>query len=253
MKIDMIANARRGLAACIVAGLVLLASSLAHARHHAHGSQSAIPGAFDYYLLSLSVAPSFCALSPYNQAKSECRQLTDAAYRQTPLTVHGLWPNLARVSVNRQPQDCPAPPLPELPADLQHQLELYMPGGPGLARHEWSRHGSCSGLSPEAYFETLVHLAASANATVGAVMRDRGLFGHSMPIADLLAGVARTNPALAAAIVVSCQFPRGGGGDRALVGEIRVVLSKQLAPVPVESVGLRQNSGCPQGAGFLPG
>ncbi len=207
-------------------------------------------GDFDYYLLSLSIAPSFCTLSPANAAKAECHTLTEAAFQETPLTVHGLWPNRAGVSVNRQPQDCEGPPLESLPAALRSELARYMPAGPGLARYEWRKHGACSGLSPEAYFTALTRLAEQANATIGAVLHELGM-GHVVRIADLLAGVARRDPALAPAIVVDCRFPRGGG--QALIDEIRVTLSKDFAPIPAQSVGLGQNSGCPQGAGFLPG
>ena len=238
------------LRAALVAILLLGVSFAAEARHHSPRSEA---GGFDYYLLSLSVAPSFCALSPANQAKTECRMLTDAAYRRTPLTVHGLWPNRAYASVNRQPQHCPGPPLTRLPPDLQAQLQRLMPGGPGLARHEWERHGTCSGLSPEAYFATLVRLAQSADTVVGGVLRDDGLLGRNVRVADLLAGVATRDPALARALVISCRFARGGDDDRALIDEIRIPLSKDLAPIPAGSVGLGQNSGCPQGAGFLPG
>ncbi len=235
-----------------LAAILLLASTSASEarRHRAHHAEA---GAFDYYLLSLSVTPSFCALSPANQAKTECRTLTDSAYRQTPLTVHGLWPNLAAVSVNRQPQHCPGPPLDGLPEDLQARLRLYMPGGAGLARHEWERHGTCSGLSPEAYFGTMVRLAQSANSTIGTALRDDGMLGHNVRIGDLVGKIAGGDPALARAMVVGCSFPRGGSGSgQALIEEVRITLSKDFRPIPAESVGLRQNSGCPQGAGFLP-
>jgi ribonuclease I len=106
-------------------------------------------------------------------------------------------------------------------------------------------------MAPEAYFAALIRLAQRANATIGAAMHEQTMFGRSMRIADLLAAVAAHDPALAQAIVVDCRFPRGGG--QALVDEIRVTLSKDLAPIPAGSVGLGQNSGCPQGAGFLPG
>ena len=238
--------------AWMVAILLLALPSMSQARRHR--THDAEAGSFDYYLLSLSVAPSFCALSPANQAKAECRTLTDAAYRQTPLTVHGLWPNRASVSVNRQPQHCPGPPLTALPDDLQARLRLYMPGGAGLARHEWETHGTCSGLSPEAYFTTLVRLAQAADGTIGSALRNNGMLGHQVRIGDLVARVAAVNPALARAVVVSCRFPRGGqGGGQALISEIRITLSKDFAPIPADGVGLGQNSGCPQGAGFLPG
>ncbi|PPQ28750.1 ribonuclease T2 family protein [Rhodopila globiformis] len=231
-----------------LATVALLAAAMpAQARHRTAAAQA---GRFDYYLLSLSVAPAFCALSPANQAKQECQDLTEPAFEQTPLTVHGLWPNRVGVSVNRQPHDCGGPPLGALPDALLADLGHYMPGGPGLAAHEWRKHGTCSGLSPEVYFTAAVTLARHANETIGAVMRDRGMLGQRLRIDDLLPAVAARDPALAQAIVVDCAFPRGGG--TALVAEIRVVLSKDLQPEPVADAGMGHNSGCPGGAGLVP-
>jgi hypothetical protein len=65
-----------------------------------------------------------------------------------------------------------------------------------------------------------------------------------------VSAVATRDAALAPAIVVDCRQPRGGG--EAVVDEIRVVLSKDLQPMPAASVGLGQNSGCPRGAGLVP-
>jgi ribonuclease T2 len=244
----------RWVAAVAAVSLVALAAGPAEARHHRGGSGSRDdiqaaggPENFDYFLLSLSLAPDFCALSPANAAKQECRSLTEAAFEQTPLTVHGLWPNRARVSVNRQPHDCGGSPFVAPSGDTQTELRRYMPGGPGLERYEWQKHGSCSGLSPDAYFAAVVRLARQANDTIGAVMRSQGMLGHSISIADLLTAVGRVDAALAPAVVVDCQQPRGGGDT--LVEEIRVVLSKDLQPIAASSVGLGQNSGCPGGRG----
>jgi ribonuclease T2 len=232
--------------ALVVAALLFNAAPVEARRHH----KASAPGEFDYYLLTLSIAPSFCSLSAANRAKEECQALTEPAFQQTPLTVHGLWPNRARVSVNLQPHDCEGPPLGLLPQDVQAELRRYMPAGPGLERYEWRKHGTCSGLAPDAYFTTVVHLAQRANDTIGAVMREQQMLGQQLRIADLLGAVAQHDPALASAIVVDCKYPRGGG--HALVNEIRVVLSKDFVPMQAQSVGLGQNSGCPQGAGFVP-
>jgi ribonuclease T2 len=152
--------------------------------------------------------------------------------------------------VNRQPQDCDGPPLGGLPEATQADLRRYMPGGPGLARYEWRKHGACSGLSPESYFAAVASLARKANDTIGVAIMQQGVPGQRLRIADLLSAVAARDAALAPAIVVDCRQTRGGG--EALVDEIRVVLSKDLQPVPAESVGLGQNSGCPRGAGLVP-
>lgn len=246
-RMTSIRFSRPALALAVIA--LLLAASPGQARHRQ--AAAAEPGAFDYFLLSLSVAPSFCALSPANRAKDECRTITEADFDATPLTVHGLWPNRARVGVRRQPQDCQGPPLGTLPDTLQAELRRAMPGGPELEAHEWSRHGTCSGLTPEAYFATVVRLAQHANEVIGPAIHAQGAAGHEVRISDLLAAVAAHDPALSPAIVVNCRFPRGGG--EALIDEVRVVLSKDLAPMPAASVGLGQNSGCPKGAGFVPG
>ena len=172
-----------------------------------------------------------------------------------PLTVHGLWPNRERVSVNLQPQYCAGPPLGRLSPALREKLAHVMPGvADGLERYEWRRHGTCSGLTPEAYFSAVVRLAEQADATIGAALRDGGMLGHEMKVDDLIAAVAAKDASLAAAMVVSCRFPReDGGSSRAYVQEIRLVLSKDFSPEPAEHVGFGQNSGCPGKAGFLPG
>ena len=202
--------------------------------------------------MSFTVAPSFCALAARYADKQECQIGTDAAFRDTPLTVHGLWPNRERVSVNLQPQYCAGPSLGRLSPSVRESLARYMPGvADGLERYEWRRHGTCSGLDPEAYFSAVVRLAELANDAIGGAMRD--LLGREVRIDDLLAAVRVKEPALAAAIVVNCRFSRQETGpSRAYIEEIRVVLSKDFAPEPAERVGFGQNSGCPSRTGFLP-
>jgi ribonuclease T2 len=207
------------------------------------------PAGFDYYLLSLSLSPSFCALSPRNQSTQECRSLDPQSFAQMPLTAHGLWPNRTGVSVNRQPQFCDGPQF-HLSQDVRSALREVMPGGEGLARHEWQRHGTCSGLSPDDYFATLVRLTRHANLTVGQALRDTGALGHTLQIGTLLNTIRAHDPNLASAIVVSCRTPRGGGPP--LVSEIRIILSKDLAPMPASEAQFGQNSGCPRGEGRVP-
>lgn len=200
--------------------------------------------AFDYYLFSLSIAPDFCAASKRNASKDECRTLTAADFQQTPLTIHGLWPNRARVSVNQQPHDCDDPPF-TLSRDVADALRRWMPAGPGLARYEWRKHGTCSGLTPAVYFTAEIDLAQKANAVIGQAILQQG---DTVRIADLQRRVAATDPALAAALIVDCRFVRGG---TAVVEEIRLTLDRDLHPIPAASVGLGQNSGCPAGQGRI--
>lgn len=206
-------------------------------------AQRRTPGGFDYYLLSLSVAPSFCAFEP---EKPECRSITPAQYQATPLTIHGLWPNLAHTGGSRQPQYCGTSAF-NVSEEVRDQLARLMPAGPGLANYEWRKHGTCSGLTADQYFGTEAHLAQQANETIGAAMLVQG---NSIRIPELLQAVATKDPALATAVIVDCQTLRGG--CPALVAEIRVTLSKDFQPIPAASVGMGQNSGCPGGVGRIP-
>jgi ribonuclease T2 len=225
------------------------------------------PGDFDFYILALSIAPSFCDLTGYRKHKAQCEHPSDADYRATPLTVHGLWPNRRNTSASNQPHACSTEKLPSFADDLAENLRRYMPGvADGLPQYEWSKHGVCSGLTPDAYFREIVALAKAANDTIGAAMKDKDLIGKPMPVSALLDAVAAKNPALADAIVVDCQFSRKGRGDgpRAYVSEIRVLIAKDAPAtpgadgwpasfVPRTSVGYGANSGCPKGVGYLPG
>ena len=201
---------------------------------------------FDYYLLSLSVEPSFCAGSARDAGKPECRRLTAASFRETPLTLHGLWPNRARVGARQQPQDCDGPAF-QLSSATEAALQHVMPGGTGLARYEWRKHGTCSGLEPDRYFAAAAGLAQQANATIGPIVLASG---GSVRLADVQQRLAATDPALAAAVILDCRFARGGGG--ALLEEVRLTLGRDLRPIPAASVGLGQNSGCPAGEGRIP-
>jgi len=237
-------------AAMAVLGVV---SMVAAGQARSHKPPQSHPSDFDFYLLSMSIAPSFCALSPANRAKPDCRDLTAEKFRQTPLTVHGLWPNRAHVSVNQQPSDCTHAPL-QLSAAVKSDLARYMPGGPELEQHEWSKHGTCSGLSPDAYFGNAVTLAKQMNDVVGGVMQSSGMLGGDVDVRRLIDGVAAKDPALAAAIIVDCRQPSGGSArmSGSLVDEVRFTLSKEFKPIPADSLGMGQNSGCRGGTGRIP-
>ncbi len=105
------------------------------------------PGQFDFYVLSLSWSPSFCAATaeraPGRPPGMEC------GTRAYSFIVHGLWPQYD----SGFPEYCqvPAPRLDH--PTISAMLDL-MPE-PRLIFGEWERHGTCSGLSPHAYFDTV--------------------------------------------------------------------------------------------------
>ena len=104
------------------------------------------PGQFDYYVLNLSWAPEFCStlrtLSPAEQAEKGSEECA------TPHTfvLHGLWPQNFDGTYPASCAERPGPVHPERNLDMTPSLPLL--------KHEWAKHGTCTALSPEAFFAT---------------------------------------------------------------------------------------------------
>src|ERR1051325_3236695 len=97
--------------------------------------------AFSYYMLVLSYAPDFCVQPHVDTDPREC-----GAGGKIGFVVHGLWP---QGETTRGPENCKPAPTPS-PASIAAMLK-YFPTEK-LAEHEWSAHGTCSGLGPDDYF-----------------------------------------------------------------------------------------------------
>ncbi|WP_246270375.1 ribonuclease T2 family protein [Hongsoonwoonella zoysiae] len=100
-------------------------------------------GEFDFYVLALSWSPTYCASAGRGGDPMQCR-----AAKPYRFIVHGLWPQHER----GYPAFCRAGPR-DAPRGAVDSILDIMPSR-GLARHEWRKHGTCSGLTPYAYFET---------------------------------------------------------------------------------------------------
>jgi ribonuclease T2 len=105
-------------------------------RRHSKTSTQGQPGVFDYYVLTLSWSPEFCHSHP---DKPEC-----SGHRG--FVIHGLWPQY----VDGYPEHCSNAPGLANPSEMAD----IMPDA-GLVAHEWSTHGTCSGLDAENYFKLL--------------------------------------------------------------------------------------------------
>ena len=106
----------------------------------------ATAGAFDYFLLTLSWAPEFCATNSKGSNTAEC-----GPKQHMGLVVHGLWPQYDN---GQGPQDCGNT---SVPSSIVKQTLPIMPGN-GLIQHEWSKHGTCSALSVQDYFGAIAKL-----------------------------------------------------------------------------------------------
>lgn len=94
------------------------------------------PGQFDYYVLALTWVPAFCAT---RNDPNECG-------KNLGFALHGLWPQFAN---GDYPSTCATTDL--TPA-MRTKYEGIYPS-PTMIGHEWSKHGTCSGLSMTDYFD----------------------------------------------------------------------------------------------------
>src|SRR5207302_1599387 len=124
----------------VIAALVLVAAST-----QAQDRRQNRSGQFDFYLLSLSWSPSFCEAS--GERGTPPQQQCGA--RPFSFVVHGLWPQYERGF----PEFCQQP-APRLDRNIVSSMLDLMPA-PRLIFNEWDKHGTCSGLAPNAYFETV--------------------------------------------------------------------------------------------------
>lgn len=105
------------------------------------------PGKFDFYVLALSWSPSFCeAARERNPERTPAQQCGERPYH---FVVHGLWPQYERGF----PRDCTVP-APRLNRDIVSSMLDVMPS-PRLVYNQWDRHGTCSGLGAQGYFDTV--------------------------------------------------------------------------------------------------
>src|SRR3974390_1093204 len=102
-------------------------------------------GQFDFYVLSLSWSPSFCAAAA---ERGNGRGPTpECGPRPHSFVVHGLWPQYDKGF----PEYCEVP-APRLNRAIVSSMLDLMPA-PRLIYNEWDKHGTCSGLAARAYFD----------------------------------------------------------------------------------------------------
>jgi ribonuclease T2 len=100
------------------------------------------PGDFDYYVLSLSWSPTWCAIEGDVRGSPQCDSSQDFGW-----VLHGLWPQYHR----GWPAHCNSS-FPQPSRAMTRDMADIM-GTSGLAWYQWKKHGTCSGLSPAMYYD----------------------------------------------------------------------------------------------------
>lgn len=170
---------------------------------------------FDYYVLAVSWTPGYC-----NSTKAQGRTSQFCKENQKPrFIVHGLWPQ----NEKGWPQFCDA----AAPDDTIFYKMRDLLSSPSAARHQWKRHGTCSGLSGAAYFSAL------RQAYNGFAKPDLAHL-NQISQAELRVKLVKANPGLDEAFyALRCRQDS--------LREIRVCLTKSLEP---RACGLDVRSTC---------
>jgi ribonuclease T2 len=204
----------------LTAAFVVLAALAVQARHHhARTNRSGEAGQFDYYVLSLSWAPTYCLT--HADDSQEC------SGKGYGFVLHGLWPQF---DAGGYPENCPTEF--QLSADAAAKGRTLYPSE-RLMQHEWQEHGTCSGLDAREYFNTADR--ATATAKIPAAL-EAPRFSQSLTSDRIVTLFQSANPQLPeGAITVTCS--------RAELSEVRVCLTRDLK---LRSCGRGVRSNCPQ-------
>ena len=163
-------------------------------------------GKFDFYVLSLSWTPTYCA----TDAKPDDRSCQTVKRR---FEVHGFWPEFER----GYPQDCESSEPQWLDRRVHDRVADIMPSL-GLAGYQWRKHGICAGLSQSDYFALMrrAHDSVKVPAMLAGQPGELRLSPARIEEAFIAA-----NPGLVpGAVAVTC---RGG-----MLDEVRICFTKAL-------------------------
>jgi ribonuclease T2 len=169
------------------------------------------PGQFDYYVLSMSWSPSYCASLQRDGYDPQCHRRDGKRYS---FVLHGLWPQFER----GWPESCPSADRGFVPRPVANRMLDIMPSEK-LVFHEYRKHGVCSGLGVDGYFDFSRKLFEKVRVPqrFQNLNDDRFFVGPDELIKDFLAANPDMKPD---AIAVNC----GGAGNR--LKEVRICFDK---------------------------
>jgi ribonuclease T2 len=184
------------------------------------------PGRFDYYLVSLSWSPSYCALHP-----GEAQQCG----KGYGFVLHGLWPQNRNGS---WPQHCST--SRELDEATITQMLPIMPSR-HLIEHEWETHGACSGLDAKDYFALAED--AFSRVTIPQALKTPAT-SPSLSATEVEQAFIDVNPGLDDNMIsIECK-------DGGTLEEVRICVDKDN--LSVKSCGGRVRNSCRAGKLTIP-
>jgi ribonuclease T2 len=178
------------------------------------------------YALAISWQPAFCETKPN---KLECQTSTPNRFDATHFTLHGLWPETGTYcGVSRADKSNDASnrwdklPAVNLTSATRGDLNMKMPGTASyLERHEWIKHGTCSGEAQENYFADALSLLNGVNASNLQTLISSNI-GKTVTVNDLYAAVVQDYGSVAD---TSIEFVCSPVNSKQYLSEIRFHLS----------------------------
>jgi ribonuclease T2 len=203
-RVLSLCSARAAVVLCLTVGVAGLAGGAS-----AQDRRQNQPGQFDFYVLSLSWSPSFCESAGERGTPPQ----QQCASRPYSFVVHGLWPQYEKGF----PEFCQQP-SPRLNRNIVSSMLDLMPA-PRLIFHEWDKHGTCSGLNPNAYFENVRKARAQVKIPDAYLDLKEPLMVTPDEVEDAF---VKANPGLERdGIAVTCDSRR--------LGEVRICVGKDLS------------------------
>ncbi len=167
-------------------------------------------GQFDFYVLSLSWSPSFCAAAA--ERRNASGPTLQCGARPYSFVVHGLWPQYDKGF----PEYCQVP-APRLYRGIVSSMLAQKPA-PHLIFNEWDKHGTCSGLAPRAYFDAVRKARAAVKIPPEYTDLQQPLSVTPAAVEDAF---IKANPDLSRnGMAIEC--------DKKRLTEVRICLSKEL-------------------------
>lgn len=172
-----------------------------------------VAGKFDYYVLALSWSPSFCASEGKARRSPQC-----SGTRPYAFVLHGLWPQYEK----GYPSSCKTASKPWVENRTIGAMLDIMPAR-GLVIHQYRKHGTCSGLAPEQYFDA----ARKAYESIVIPPRYQGPQKHVLVSPrEIENDFLKANKSLTPEMIsISC-----GRGNR--LREVRICFTRDLALRP---------------------
>lgn len=187
--------------------LFLVALTAGAAQAQPREDRGAPMGRFDFYVLSLSWSATYCDLTGKRRGNAQCDKGKNPGF-----VVHGLWPQHER----GYPAFCT--PGGRTPSRNAMDIGERVFPDPGLARHEWQKHGTCTGESPAGYFTATGAARARISVPKQLAAPETAL---RMSVVEIERAFALANPGLRPDMMaVTCK--------REMLEEVRICMTRDL-------------------------